>query len=368
GRLAGGIAHDFNNYLGVIIGYSEMVLDSIKKDDPLYGSIKEIREAAWQAASLAKQLLTFTRKQETNRQVLNLNDVVSSAEKMLRRVISEDIKFESYLTSDLHFIKADLTQVEQILMNLAVNARDAMPKGGKLTIETKNVELGEEYAANHFDVKPGNYVMVAVTDSGCGMSKELQSRIFEPYFTTKEKGEGTGLGLAIVYGIVKQNGGHIWVYSEEGKGTTFKIYFPQTEETVDDVVIPVDVPKPKRNIETVLIVEDEDALRSFLTRIFKRKGYNVLEARHGGEALRVCQKHPGHIDLMVTDVIMPEMSGQELTKRIMPQRPGMKVLYMSGYTNNTIVKHGFLEPGTHFIEKPFSMSAIEQKAREMLAL
>jgi CheY-like chemotaxis protein len=298
--------------------------------------------------------------------VLDLNAVVSNMGEMLRRLIGEDIALVTVLGPGLGRVKADPGQVEQVIMNLAINARDAMPHGGRLTLETANVELGADYARQHVDTCPGPHVMLALSDTGVGMDAATQARIFEPFFTTKGPGKGTGLGLAMVYGIVKQSGGSLWVYSEPGQGTTFKFYLP----LVDEPVAPAhrdDAPaQPLRGLETILLVEDEEAVRDLARDVFTARGYTVLEARQGSEALRICERHAGPIHLMLTDVVMPEMSGRELADRLAVLRPGMKVLYMSGYTDNAVVHHGILDPGTIFLQKPFSPAVLAKKVREVL--
>ena len=368
GRLAGGVAHDFNNLLMTIKGCSELLLGAFDHRDPRREEVEEILKAADRATSLTRQLLAFGRRQVLQPQVLDLNAVVMNMEKMLRRLIGEDIQLIISLDRDLWSVKVDPGMIEQVIMNLAVNSRDAMPSGGKLTIETGNVVHDEEYASHHVSVKPGYYVMLAISDTGCGMDKETQSHLFEPFFTTKEKGKGTGLGLSTVYGIIKQSGGNIWTYSEPGLGTTFKIYLSRVEKAAR-------VYKPKLRskemgapggTETILLVEDEEAVRSMVSKILQNKGYTVLEASHGNDAIEVCDKFEGSIHLMVTDVIMPQMSGRELAERLAPMRPEMRVLYMSGYPDNTIVQHGVLEPGTAFLQKPFTISALEIKVREIL--
>jgi PAS domain S-box-containing protein len=365
GRLTGGIAHDFNNLLTAIIGFSEILLHrQLDEGDPLYKPIEEIHKAGQRAASLTRQLLAFSRKQVLQPKVLDLNAVVTDMDKMLPRVISEDIDLVTVLDPDLGPVKADLGQIEQVIVNLAVNARDAMPQGGQLTIETANVELDEAYARRHVDVQPGPYVMLAVSDTGVGMDKETQSRIFEPFFTTKE--EGTGLGLATVYGIVKQSGGHIWVYSEPGQGTTFKIYLPRVEEAVEPLRPSVAPTERLQGSETILVVEDDQGVRMLARDVLEMDGYTVLEASHGEEALRVCEEHQGPIHLMVTDMVMPGMNGRQLAERLAPLRPEMKVLYVSGYTDNAILRHGVLEPGMAFLQKPITPGALARKVREVL--
>lgn len=366
GMLAGGIAHDFNNLLTVICGYSDLSLMRLREEDPLHRNISEINKAADRAAGLTRQLLAFSRKQVLQPRVLDLNAVVSELEKMLRRLIGEDIGLATVLESELGSVKADPGQIEQIIMNLAVNARDAMPQGGKLTIETTNVYLDEEYAKVHVAVVPGPYVMFAVSDTGTGMDSRTQARIFEPFFTTKEKGKGTGLGLSTVYGIAKQSGGNIWVYSELGRGTTFKIYLPRVDEGAQEYERPAETEDAFLGAETVLLAEDEEMVRKLARSVLEMSGYQVLEAANGGAALLICERHTEPIHLLLTDVIMPEMSGRELAERLAQLRPEMKVLYMSGYTDNTIVHQGVLDEGANFIQKPFPTDALARKVRDVL--
>jgi PAS domain S-box-containing protein len=367
GRLAGGIAHDFNNLLTVIRGYGELSLMEFKEGDPLKGNIDEIQKATERAADLTRQILAFSRRQILEVQVLDLNTLLQSLDKMLRRVIGEDIELVTLFASDLAAVKVDRAQIEQVIMNLAINARDAMPKGGKLTIETANVELDQHYARKHIAVSPGRYVMVSVTDTGTGMTSEVRERIFEPFFTTKEKSKGTGLGLATVYGIVKQSGGNIWVYTEPGRGTSFKIYLPRVDEPLEETkekrVVKEDLP---RGNETVLVVEDEREVRKLTVGILKRQGYKVLEASHGDDALAISEKHDGLIHLVLVDVVMPGMSGSELAKQLTLLQPMIKVLYMSGYTDNAIVHHGVLEKGMNYIQKPYTVDGLARKVREVL--
>lgn len=366
GRLAGGIAHDFNNLLTVISGNCQMSLLDLKEGDPLRGNIGEIRVAADRAASLTRQLLAFSRRQILNFIILDLNDILRNLDKMLRRVIGEDIELITVLAEDLGKIKTDPGQVEQVILNLVLNARDAMPKGGKLILETANAKVDEEYVQAHIGVKPGRYVRLSVSDTGAGIPPEVKERIFEPFFTTKENGKGTGLGLSTVYGIVKQSGGNIWVYSELGYGTVFKVYFPQAEEPIE---VWSEKVKEFENLyggETILLVEDDGAVRKLAMQILKKQGYKVLEAKHGGDALLISKKYQDLIHLMVTDVVMPGMNGRELAENLLAMRPEMKVLYISGYTDNAIVHLGVLEPETHFIQKPFTMEALAKKVREVL--
>jgi len=366
GTLTGGIAHDFNNLLTTIIGNVELAIADAVKDSPIYEFLKEIKEAGKRAAVLTRQLLAFSRKQVLQLEVLDLNQVLGNMDRMLRRVIREDIEVETLLSPDLGLVEADVGQMEQILMNLAVNARDAMPGGGTLTLETRNVELDEGYAREHIAVIPGPYVMLAVSDTGTGMTKEVQERFFEPFFTTKEKGKGTGLGLSTVYGIVKQSKGNIWVYSEPGKGSTFKIYFPRVEGTVGIREKDEEKGESLRGSETVLVVEDDDMVRNLALKALKQQGYKVLCAGDGREALGVFGEHKGPVHLMLTDMVMPGMNGRELAKSLEKLQPEMKVLFMSGYTDGTIVNHGVMAPGLNFLEKPFSPEGLARKVREVL--
>jgi PAS domain S-box-containing protein len=366
GKLAGGVAHDFNNLLTAINGHSEMCLRRLQPEDALYRHLEEIKKAGDRAAALTRQLLAFSRKQILQPAVIDLNHIVVEVSKLLQRLIGEDIDLHMGLEAELGKIKADPNQLEQVLMNLSVNARDAMPKGGKLTIETSNVQLGEEFASRHISVPPGDYVMLAVSDTGCGMDAATEARIFEPFFTTKEIGKGTGLGLATVYGIVKQSGGSVWVYSELGQGTTFKIYFPCVDGSAEKLKSDTGDSELLAGTETVLLVEDEEVVRETAMEILQECGYLVLHAKDGKEALQLAHQHPGEIHLMLTDVVMPRMSGRELTEELTLLRPDIKVLYMSGYTDDAIVHHGVLDEGTAFIGKPFSIEALGRKVREML--
>jgi two-component system cell cycle sensor histidine kinase/response regulator CckA len=366
GRLAGGIAHDFNNLLTAITGYSELSMQQLGKEDLLLGNLQEIKKAGDRAASLTRQLLAFSRKQVLQPKVLDLNLVVSDLERMLTRLIGEDIELCTVLEPKLASIKVDPGQIEQIIMNLAVNARDAMPQGGKLTIETKNVLLDDEYARKHIAVTPGPFVMLAVSDSGSGIDPHTQSRIFEPFFTTKEGGKGTGLGLSTVYGIVKQSGGNIWVYSEVGRGTTFTIYLPSTDDHVQTHTRGFGNERGLAGTETVLIAEDEEVVRKLACRVLRMYGYQLLEAADGNEALLICESHLAPIDLLITDVIMPGMGGAELANRLTELRPETSVLLMSGYTDSAMVHHGVLDGGANFIQKPFSPEALAIKVREVL--
>ena len=366
GSLAGGVAHDFNNLLTVIRGYSELLLSKLSKKDPLIVSVKQIDKAAERAESLTRQLLAFSRRQILKPSVIDLNELIHEMEKMLQRIIGEDVNFITVLDSDLGKIKADRGQIEQVIMNIVVNARDAMIEGGKLTVETKNVYLEDTYVQNHPPVIPGHYILLAISDTGLGMDRETQAHIFEPFFTTKETGKGTGLGLATVYGIVKQSEGFIWVYSETNKGTTFKIYLPMVEDEVDTMKRNNISHPSLKGDETILIVEDEEDVRALIHETLHLYGYRVLDAPHGDSALLICNKLSNEISLIITDVVMPKMSGRELVDKVTSKLPEMKVLYMSGYTDNAIVHKGLLEPGTHFIQKPFTPLALLRKVREVL--
>ena len=366
GQLAGGVAHDFNNLLTIICGYSEVMLANPSTDSSLKDLIKEIRKAGDRAASLTRQLLAFSRKQVVEYKAVDLNSIINDIEKMLRRLIGEDISLATALDPTISQVKADAGQLEQIIMNLAVNARDAMLKGGKLTIETSNVELDRRYAAAHPEVNPGRYVLLAVSDTGCGMSEEVKSRIFEPFFTTKEVGRGTGLGLATVYGIVKQSGGHIWLYSEVGQGTTFKVYLPALEEKIPLSKSFSTMSPSKKGVETILVVEDEDAVRSLTVHSLSMLGYRVLEANCGAEAIRILKNHVDPVQLVVTDVVMPDMGGRKLADEITRYRPGIRVLFVSGYTNDAVVRHGVLAGEMAFLQKPFTPSVLAAKVREVL--
>ena len=365
GRLAGGVAHDFNNILSVILSYADLLLGELKPGEPIREDIVEIRKAGNRAADLTRQLLMFSRQQVVEPRVLDLNSVLAGMEKMLRRLVGEDIELVSIPAASLGKVKVDVGSIEQVIMNLAVNARDAMPVGGQLTIETANTTLDEAYAKDHLGVKPGPHVLLAVSDTGTGMDRATQARIFEPFFTTKEVGKGTGLGLSTVFGIIQQNGGSVWVYSEPGKGTSFKVYLPIVEGTVEEVR-PTISPTTLRGSETILLVEDEDQVRAVARGILKRQGYRIVEARNGGEALLLCEKHPGAIDLLLSDVVMPQMSGPELAQRLAAVRPTMKILCMSGYTDDAVVRHGALEAGIAFIQKPFTPETLARKVREVL--
>jgi PAS domain S-box-containing protein len=365
GQLAGGVAHDFNNLLTAINGYSDLALRKIEEDNPLRKNIEAIKRAGVRAASLTSQLLAFSRKQVLQPKVLDLNHIVADTDKLLRRLIGEDIDLVSLAQPELGKVKADPGQIEQVIMNLVLNARDAMPRGGKITIETGHTYLDERYAGRHESIKPGHYVVLAVSDTGVGMDAETQKQIFDPFFTTKEVGKGTGLGLSMVYGIVKQSGGNIWVYSEVGKGTTFKIYLPRVDQVEEPEKSSVLAAIPQ-GTETVLLVEDEEMVRNLSQEILEDSGYRVVVATNGKEGLRVCQEFGEHIDLIITDVVMPEMNGREMAEQAALLRPTTKVLFMSGYTDDAIVRHGILEENMSYMQKPFLPDALALKAREVL--
>jgi len=366
GRLAGGVAHDFNNILTLVSGYSELALNRMGSDHPCYKEIEEIRKAGERAATLTRQLLAFSRKQVLQPDVLDLNALIADLEKMLRRLIGEDLELTIIPGNELGSVRADPGQIEQVIMNLAVNSRDAMPQGGKLIIETANICLDETYTRDRADMAPGEYVLITVRDTGVGMSSEVLSHIFDPFFTTKDLGKGTGLGLSTVYGIIKQSGGHIAAHSEPGAGTTFKVYLPRVRGTVSR--------RPARDhhheiltgAETVLLVEDDDVVRVLTLRILKEHGYNVLEARHGGDALLLCEKNQKPIDLLITDAVMPGVSGGKLAKYLTSLRPQMKVLCMSGYVDSPLFRGGLLESDMPFLQKPFTPAQLTRKVREVL--
>jgi two-component system, cell cycle sensor histidine kinase and response regulator CckA len=366
GRLAGGIAHDFNNMLSIILGFGQLVLDELRPGDPLHGWVKEIMSAGQRSKTLTRQLLAFSRKQTLQPEVLDLNHLVRELEKMLYRLIGEDITLELALAQDIGRVLVDPGQIEQVIMNLVVNARDAMPTGGRLLIETAAVELDDTYTETHPESESGKHVLLAVTDTGCGMSKEILSQIFEPFFTTKKKGRGTGLGLASVYGIVKQSGGTVWVYSEPGQGTTFKIYLPQTQAVEESAVAKPEAAVPVAGGEHILVVEDEEMLRKLMASLLSRLGYTTTLAANGGEALLLVEEKGLKPDLIITDVVMPNMSGKQLIERLRRNHPHLKTLYMSGYTENAIVHHGVLDAGTPFIQKPFNIQDLGAKVQDIL--
>jgi PAS domain S-box-containing protein len=365
GVLAGGVAHDFNNLLTVINGYTDMVLDEIPPDAPWREMLGEIRQAGERAAALTRQLLAFGRKQVLAPQVIDLNVLVRETERLLRRLIGADIDLASSLAPDAGRVKVDPGQFEQVLMNLAINSRDAMPAGGHLTIETRNVQLSAADVGGLADVRPGPFVMLAVSDSGVGMTEAVKARIFEPFYTTKPIGKGTGLGLSTVYGIVKQSLGHIEVYSEPGHGTTFKVYLPRADEAATPMSSPARFSVP-RGTETILLAEDEDGVRALARLALLASGYDVLEARDGEAALAVSRGHDGPIHLLLTDVVMPKLGGRQLADALTGERPGVRVLFLSGYTGDAIVRHGVLESGTEFLQKPFTPLALARKVRDVL--
>ncbi len=369
GQLAGGVAHDFNNLLTAIVGNCDLIDMGALTGDDLTAALQEIRSAADKAADLTRQLLAFSRKQVLQPRRLDVNRTIAEMDKILSRLIGEDIDFVTVLSPSVGSVMADPGQIEQVVMNLAVNARDAMPEGGKLMLETAEVELDESYAAEHAEVVPGRYAMVSITDNGTGMTSEEQSRAFEPFFTTKEVGKGTGLGLSTVHGVVKQSGGHIWLYSELGQGTTFKIYLPVDDAGPQDPPVAAASPSPVTGLEgseTILVVEDEPAVRTLACRILRRYGYDVHGAADPAEAIRVCAGIPGPVHLLLTDVVMPGASGVQLAEELALHRPALKRLYMSGYTDNAIVHHGVLERGTALLEKPFTALALAQRVRQVL--
>ncbi|HEX8766111.1 MAG TPA: ATP-binding protein, partial [Candidatus Acidoferrum sp.] len=366
GRLAGGVAHDFNNLLGVILGNSELLLKSESLDKSATERIQEIKMAGEEATSVTRQLLTFSRQQVVEPQILDLNTVLQDLQPLLIRIIRESIHFELELGQQVGRIKIDRSHLAQVVLNLVANARDAMTAGGRLKMETSNIDLGESYSHEHVDVRPGAYVQLSVTDSGSGMDRETVSRIFEPFFTTKEKGRGSGLGLATVYGIVRQSSGYIWVYSEPGLGTTFKIYFPRITEAADSLPQNARKPSASTGTETILIVEDSKLLAKVTRDFLEGDGYQVLLASNPREAIRIAENHHTPIHLLLTDVVMPDMNGRELAEHLLAKRPEMRVLYMSGYTNGILSEHAFRAEDAAFIEKPFSHDALSRKVRHTL--
>ena len=365
GRLAGGVAHDFNNLLMVISGYAEVILAKLELGHPLHEKGRAIQQAADRATTLTRQLLAFSRKQLLELKVVDVNAIVADMERLLRPLIGENVELATALHSQAAHTRADAGQLEQVLMNLVVNAKDAMPAGGKLTISTQNIVVDENHRRGQNFIRPGNYVLLSVTDTGTGMDKETQSRIFEPFFTTKEKGKGTGLGLSTVYGIVKQTGGYVMVQSEEGRGTAFHIYLPRVEEPTEKHAPPV-APAALGGSETVLLVEDEESVRQLVRETLTAKGYRVLEAENGEAGMAVAAQHQGTIDLVITDVVMPGMGGRELVRQIGETRPETRVLYLSGYTEDAIVSDGTIESGTAFLQKPFTLQNLSRKVREIL--
>ncbi len=365
GQLTAGIAHDFNNLLTAINGFAELAQYGLAIDHPLQDSLSRILQAGQHAAKLISQLMVFSRKQVLEPQVLNLNTVVGEMDKMLQRIIGEHITLKTTLASDLGLVKVDPAHLEQVIVNLAVNARDAMPQGGYLTIETANVTLDEDYAAHHLEVVPGEYVLLTVSDNGVGMSEEIKAHIFEPFFTTKETGKGTGLGLAIVFGIVKQSSGHIWVYSEPGQGSAFKIYLPRVQKSAASIIQSEAQNLPTAH-ETVLLVEDDPGVREIAAVTLRRQGYTVLAASDSSVAIRLAQQYHESIDLLLTDVVLPGGNGKTLADELAQSRPNLKCLFMSGYTDEAIVQHGILAPGIAFLQKPFTVQGLVRKVREVL--
>ncbi len=369
GRLAGGVAHDFNNILSVINGYAELCLLEAQGDNRLQEKMLVILKSGKKAARLTQQLLAFSRKQVINPELLSLNTEIAQVQEMLARLLGEDIEIDAHLEGSLWPVQADRSQIEQVIINIAVNCRDAMPRGGKLLLETANITLGETYIKSHFDIVPGDYVMLAISDSGHGMTPEIKAHIFEPFFTTKEKGKGTGLGLAMVYGVVKQNAGEIIVYSEPEQGSTFKIYLPRAEEetvVTEKPILIEDESGRDVGTETILLVEDDENVRRLCLDILMGLGYTVIEAENGEDAFQACDRFHGTIDLLLTDVVMPKMSGTELATMVIDLCPKIKVLYMSGYTENAIVNHGVLTEGVNFIHKPFTPSSLAKAVRKIL--
>jgi len=366
GRLAGGVAHDFNNLLTAISGYTTLAIDSAQQGFPVVEELTEIQHATDRAAMLTSQLLTFARKQQIQPKIVNINDLIMSMEKLIRRVLPESIQWRTVLNVNIDLVLADIGQIEQVLLNLVVNARDAMPQGGNLLVETNNVAVDANYARTHIDVPIGNYVLFAVSDTGIGMTQEVQSRAFEPFFTTKSDHEGTGLGLATCYGIIKQHGGHIGLYSEVNHGTTIKIYLPRSEQAqLDDA--PSLIQNLPRGTETILVSEDEPQVRAVLVRMLQGLGYSVLEALHGSEALALLQAQAlGTIQLLITDMVMPQMGGFELSQRVAELDPQLKILFISGYSEHSLAQHQQLAQQPLLLSKPFSLATLAQTVRKVL--
>ncbi|HYK87774.1 MAG TPA: response regulator [Acidobacteriota bacterium] len=366
GQLAGGVAHDFNNLITAIMGYNELISQNLDHTSEYFPYVEGIKKASERASALTRQLLAFSRQQVLQPRVLNLNSIIDNLAKMLARIIGENIELRTNLASDLGNVEIDPGQVEQVILNLAVNSRDAMPEGGKLVIETANFTLNEKQVGTHLGVKPGDYVVVTVSDTGCGMDEETRTRIFEPFFTTKASGKGTGLGLSTVYGIVKQSGGSVWVYSESGKGTTFKIYLPRTGRRPEDFLTEFKTTQSRGGTETILLVEDDEILRSAVQEVLETGGYRVFAAENGHAAIRIRGQYQERIDLLITDMIMPEMDGLTLSEHLLSACPGMQVLYMSGHSPEFTAHNLHAEQVGHFIQKPFSPAALAQKVREVL--
>ena len=367
GRLAAGIAHDFNNVLSVIIGYSDLLLAEISSDNPIHEKIRRINESGRQAATLTRQLLAFSRKQVLEKKVISINTVIRNFLKIIGKMAGEDIIIETNLSGEKCIVEADPDQIKQIIMNLIVNARDAMPHGGKIIIETAEVQLDRHYAKKHHEFKPGRYVLMAISDTGEGMEEDVLSKIFDPFFTTKRQGEGTGLGLATVYGIVKQHGGYIYAYSEKGKGTTFKIYLPASKKNAEETESKPENRTLPRGNETILIVDDNESIRQLIIETLKPLGYNCLHAGSGKSAIDILRKYRGEVHLLLTDVVMPGMSGKELAETIKKERPEIKVIFMSGYAENIIVHHGMLDKGINYVSKPITPVLLTQKIRSVLS-
>jgi two-component system, cell cycle sensor histidine kinase and response regulator CckA len=366
GILAGGLAHDFNNMLTAINGYSELILRRIEKGDPIRKHVEEIKKAGERSAELTRQLLAFSRRQILQPTALNLNEVVADTASMLERLIGRNISIRTVLAPDLCEIQADLGQLTQVIVNLLINARDALPDGGSVVLETAVIDLDADRAAQHVNMEAGRYAMLAISDNGVGMDEQTRSRVFEPFFTTKPAGRGTGLGLATVYGIVKQSGGNIWVYSEPGKGSTFKVYLPQTARAAKAAASPTDQREPHAGSETILLVEDEPSVRALAKQILETCGYDVLEASDGAEALLRFGDETVEIDLLVTDLVMPGMGGWELSELVRERCPRIKVLFTSGYTDDAVVRHGLIDEGQNFLQKPFTFDSLARKVRAVI--
>jgi len=366
GRLAGGVAHDFNNALSVILSCSDMLMSDLSREEPMFLEIEEIRKAGRRAADLTRQLLAFSRQQARLPRVVQLDQILANMAKLLGRLLGSDIELTVLYGERVGRVRVDPGQIEQVVMNLAVNARDAMPNGGKLTLQTKNVELDAEYAQQHLGVRPGPHIMLAVTDTGVGMDKETQARVFEPFFTTKDIDKGTGLGLSTVFGIVHQSGGHLWLYSELGRGSTFKIYFPRTDASIDALSSEPPAISLDTSDETILLVEDDEHVRAVARTILQKSGYTVLDVATPGEALLASEQHDAEIDLLLTDVVLPRMDGPALAERIRLARPGIKLLFMSGYTDEAIVQHGLLDSGAPFLQKPLTPESLGRAVRGAL--
>ncbi len=366
GRLAGGVAHDFNNLLSVVLTYTKLMLGDLLPDSPMRRDLEEVHRAGMRAAELTRQLLAFSNQQVIQPRVVDLNQVVAGMEHMVRRLLGADIEVTVLRAPDLGRVRIDPGQVEQIVMNLVVNARDAMPRGGKLTLQTNNVHLDAQYAADHHGVVPGLYAMLAVTDTGHGMDRETQARIFEPFFTTKERGKGTGLGLSTLFGIVKQNGGHVWVYSEVDRGTTFRVYLPRTDEVERTVSAQPPPLGGVGGVETILLVEDDEQVRAAARSTLRRLGYTVLEAAGAGDALLLSEQYSARIHLLLVDLVLPRMAGPDLARRLVATRPGMKVLFMSGYTSEAATQHGLLDSAFMFLQKPITPDSLSRATRQAL--